>query len=181
MAAVLTIAVTLVAGAALYGYVNGQAANSENNIGVANARNVNFLNEQFVVAQIVYNAYPSTNSVTIYFYNSGEVTGNFVSIDVFSGHNAMNVLFTGTGVDYLIPSQSGCSVSITGGSSQYESSILGNDPNSFSVPIGGITSIKLTLPNCNAFPTGSTFSAGNTYGVTVVGQYGNLATAYQEM
>jgi hypothetical protein len=44
MAAVITIAITLVAGAALFGYVNSQAATSESSLGQANAANVDFLN-----------------------------------------------------------------------------------------------------------------------------------------
>ena len=51
VAAVLTIAITLIAGAALFGYVNGQAATSESNLGNAVGGNVNFLNERFVVPQ----------------------------------------------------------------------------------------------------------------------------------
>ncbi len=180
MAAVITIAITVIAGAALFGFINGQAASSENSLGVANAANVNFLNERFVVAQVVYDAYPSTNEMTVYFYNSGQVTDNFASIVVFAGQNGMDILFNSTKVVFLMPSQKGCDVN--GGVQSFESTLLGNAPGSFSVPIGKITSITLTLPSCNLGPSGSTiFSQGNTYGVKVIGQYGNSVTSYQEM
>jgi flagellin-like protein len=190
MAAVITIAITVIAGAALFGYINGEATNSENKLGTANAANVNFLNEQFVVAQIVYDSYPTTNQLTIYFYNSGHVVDNFVSIDVFNstsgttnGDTPMNVLYNGTNVLNL--NKPGCNVPNPYG--VYENELLGNAPmgsnKPFSVPIGGIASITLTLPGSGPHCAGGTgtFKQGNVYGVKVIGQYGNVVTSYQGM
>jgi hypothetical protein len=100
VATVLLVAITLIAGAALFGYVNAQAAGSENKLGAANAGNVNFLNERFVVPQVAY-AYTSSTTttitsvttstatlstgkvVTLYIYNNGELTDSFSEIEVF--------------------------------------------------------------------------------------------------
>lgn len=187
MAAVITIAITIIAGAALFGYINGEAANSENKLGTANAANVNFLNEHFVVAQIVYDKYPASPSITIYFYNSGHVVDNFASIEVFnssaattSGYNPVDIMYNSSLVVNL--NQPSCKEAA---SSTYESDSLGNAPNSFSVPIGNITAITLTLPPCYVSPGPSSgqgaFDAGLVYGVKVIGQYGNVVTSYQEM
>ena len=197
MAAVITIAITIIAGAALFGYINGEATNSENKLGTANAANVNFLNEQFTVAQIVYN-YVSSRSITIYIYNSGHVVDDFASIEVFNSttasaahHNPVGILYNGTvdsqGTPMVVDLfQTGCNAVVTSGNyATYESSMLGNGAGSFSVPIGTTTAITLTLPSCylNPTPPGGqgSFVAGDTYGVKLIGQYGNVVTSYQEM
>jgi flagellin-like protein len=45
----IMVAITLIAGAAVFGWINGQAGTSENAYGASVANNVNFLRESFVV------------------------------------------------------------------------------------------------------------------------------------
>jgi hypothetical protein len=180
------VAVTLVAGIAVFSYVNDQAAVSENQLGVAFAGNVNYLDERFVVAQFSFNAYPTSNSLTIYFYNSGGVTDNFVQIDLYNSTTgtsktdaALNILYTPSSVTNLFNSK--CSV--TTNLQNYESPALGTGASSFSVKSGTVSSITLTLPSCYVSPSGhaGTFNQGSTYSVRVLGQYGNTVTYYQTM
>lgn len=49
VATLFMVGITLIAGAAVFGWINGQAATSENAYGASVANNVNFLNERFVV------------------------------------------------------------------------------------------------------------------------------------
>jgi flagellin-like protein len=186
VAAVLTIAITIIAGAALFGYVNAEASNSENAIGNANALNVNFLNEHFVIAQIVYDRSSPTSSaassITIYLYNSGHVVNNFASIEVFNssaGTTRMNMMYnpppsSPTDLPLVVDlNQPSCNENTPGD----EGPSLGNGPGSFSVSLGSIAAITLKLPLCY---TGM-FQTGVIYGVKVIGQYGNVVTSYQEM
>ena len=49
MGTLIMVTITLIAGAAVFGWVNGQASNSEGAYGQSVANNVNFLRERFVV------------------------------------------------------------------------------------------------------------------------------------
>ena len=68
MGVMLSLGVTLAAGIAVWGFARNQAGVQEQQLGTAFNGNVNALNEQFVVAQVVYAA----SSITIYIYNSGQ-------------------------------------------------------------------------------------------------------------
>ncbi len=74
----MMVAVTLVAGAAVFGFVNGQAASSEGQYGQAVAKNVNYLNEHYEMINEYYsNAVTTCSSgmgcFFISFYNNGNV------------------------------------------------------------------------------------------------------------
>ena len=56
MGTLLMVAVTLVAGAAVFGFVNGQAATSEGQYGNSVAENVNYLNEHFEILNVQFPA-----------------------------------------------------------------------------------------------------------------------------
>jgi len=166
MAAVITIAITLIAGAALYGYVNGQAAISESGLGVANANNVNFLNERFVVVDMGFNS----NTATLYLYNNGNVT---LRVDQIILHDVtrmgMYVIFNGAP-----SSTSGCGNGVTNPPGPaYGSATLSFGQSGTPILRGSTQSIGLTLPSSCDFLTGT------TYYVTVVGFYGSTTLYYQ--
>jgi len=75
----MTIAITLVAGTAVFGYVRSQANVSElaygQNVGVT----LNFLQERFVIPLVSY----SSNSVTVYVYNNGQTIDQFTQLEVY--------------------------------------------------------------------------------------------------
>lgn len=75
----IMVAITLVAGAAVFGFVNGQAGNSENQYGQAVANNVNYLREHFVIVNTQFSGCAPAggnrycNQVAVSLYNNGNV------------------------------------------------------------------------------------------------------------
>jgi hypothetical protein len=173
MATVLLVAMTLIAGAALFGYVNGQAANSENAVGASNQANVNFLNERFVVVDMAINSVGP--SADIWIYNNGNLNLNLEQISLYqaSDKQAFYIVF-GNG-----PSSGGCgSASSPGfGTATYLKSgtstpfVFGSSGTQ--IPMGS-SPIEITLQ----LPTGcSGFASSTTYDFNVLGLYGNIIVA----
>lgn len=159
MATVLTVAITLIAGAALFGYVNGQAANSENKIAVGNAANVNFLNEKFVVVDL--SIISGQGSASIWIYNNGNLTLNLAQIAVYNGSRSLFFVFNGTSA-----SSSGCASGPWpkfGSAGSFAFGTLGTQIKPLSSPV----QITLTLPS------GCKFQASTTYYANVLGVWGN--------
>src|SRR2546427_10783407 len=75
----MTMAITLVAGTAVFGYVRNQANVSELAYGQNVGGTLNFLQEKFVIPLVSY----SSNSVTIYVYNNGGATDQFTQFKVY--------------------------------------------------------------------------------------------------
>jgi hypothetical protein len=71
MATILLVAITLVAGAALFGYVNGQAAVSESLLGGQFQNNIIALQEKEVITFV---SFPSSHTdAYVWIYNTGKV------------------------------------------------------------------------------------------------------------
>jgi archaellum component FlaF (FlaF/FlaG flagellin family) len=153
MAAVLTIVITLVAGAALFGYVNSQAAISENAIGQSNDQNVNFLNERFVIVDMNFSQKNPSTSVSLWIYNNGLVTLNITQVELYSSNRAMDIFYQDNT-----------------GSSTCSSQPLP----SYALP-APMKHTKLTL----SLPSGcGAFVSGTSYYVNVQGLYGNKLVYY---
>ena len=166
----LSLGVTLTAGAAVWAFARSQAGVQEQQLGTAFNSNVNALNEQFVVAQVVYAA----SSITIYIYNSGQAPVQFSQIEVYnSTRTKIDLTFTATKVTDLNHVGT-CSVTPPGA---LESTLLGGSPTSFTVNGGTVSAITLTFPGCYT----GTFKSGFTYFLNVLGRYGNTATYFQAM
>jgi len=100
MGTLLMIAVTLVAGAAVFSWINGQANSSENAYGASVASNVNFLREHFVIVTQSFAASPPAATpvacstvggsnpnyectlLTFWPYNTGQVTFTLYSVRI---------------------------------------------------------------------------------------------------
>jgi|SRR5579863_3987355 len=148
VATVLLVAMTLIAGAALFGYVNGQAANSENQLGKGNANNVNFLNERFVIVDLNFSLGNPSTAVSIWIYNNGAVTLNVTQVELYNASRTIDVFYQHN------PPSLGCTL---------QSLPSYKQPNPFSNPL------KLTL----FLPCGYHFETGRTYYANVLGVYGN--------
>jgi flagellin-like protein len=157
MAAVVTIAITLVAGAALFGYVNGQAATSESNLGEANARNLNFLNEKFVVVDMAIQS--GSGTANIWIYNNGNLALQLREIALYDGSKSSFYLVFNNSE---ISSGPGC-VGF-GSATPFIFGSAGTPIQNESAPL----EITLTLP------PGCQFSPSTTYYANVVGLYGNV-------
>lgn len=167
MATILLVAMTLIAGAALFGYVNGQASGSENKIGAANAVNVNFLNERFVVVNVALS--PGSTSASIWVYNNGNLSLTLKQIAVYQTSNqgqTFYVIFDNT------PSSGSCGSASSPSHGSAAPFTFGSGGTQ--IPQGSDPQqITLTLPGgC----TGG-FAASTNYSIIVLGVYGNVVVA----
>ncbi len=171
---VLTIAITIITGTAVFGYVNGQAGVSERAYGQSSQNAVQALQEKFVPFNMVF----TSSAVSIYFYNTGATTLYPVQTTIYDGAKALYVLYTPTQVVNL-NNPSGCTVSP---SSSYLSQPLYNPAassqpsNVYGLVQGGISYLILTLPSSCSLQ----FSTSNTiYYILVTGLYGNTVAFAQ--
>jgi flagellin-like protein len=178
----LTIAVTLIAGAVTWGYANSQAAVSENSLQNSFLSTNNYLNEQFKVIDITF---ASTTQVTFWVYNVGSIPLQLFQVRLYDSAGLVNILYNytksgTTKTDYVydlkstLPGRCGLKVS-TG---PYESPLL---TSFFVTPVKSTNAatISLTIPSgqgsCSSDPSyGQTFTSGTTYTVVVTGYYGNV-------
>jgi flagellin-like protein len=111
----IMVAITLVAGAGVFGWINGQAGSSENAYGQSVANNVNFLKERFVPVSQTFTGAGAGNScsggtspnfqctgVNFWIYNNGQVAFTLYTIQIrnltniplsAANHNPLNILF----------------------------------------------------------------------------------------
>ena len=98
------VAVTLVAGAAVFSWINGQAGTSESAYGQSVASNINFLKEHFTVVTESFALTGAScsggppaqcNQMSFWVYNSGQVTFTLASVRVQSQSATypLNILF----------------------------------------------------------------------------------------
>jgi flagellin-like protein len=167
VATVMTMALTLVAGFAVFGYVNGQAGVTERAYGQAVGATVQYLEERFVVTQFAFSSSPTV--LTVYVYNNGQISLQIVQVAVYdSSKSSIDVLFSGTGATDLL--HSGCSVSTL---SSVESPPLA---------AGSVSSFTLTIPTqsmnskCPASPA---WASGTAYYAQITALYGNQVVYYQ--
>lgn len=173
MAAVITIAITLIAGAALFGFVNGLATSSENKLGDSAANNANSLGEEFVVVDMSYSVSPAGgDAVILWIYNSGSVTLQISGIQLYNSSSNIGdpglyaLFYANSSVTTAGASPCGSPLDPYGGLTNYR------PLSSLSVP-----------PHSNPFqlilnlPTGC-LQPGTTYDVMVVGLYGNPVLYY---
>lgn len=165
----LAIAITIVAGAAVFGYVNSQAGVTEQQLGSGVGVTVNYLQERFVVVDANF---VSSSQVTLYVYNNGKVGLFPVEILVSNSEGTLSLTYTASTVTYTSPN---CG-SVTATTSN-ENPLIWNAATGSGneVPIQSFQSITITLPTC----TGASFASGTTYTFDVVGLYGNVVEYYQ--
>ena len=181
---VLLTAMTLVAGAAIFGYVNGQAGIASQAYGQAVGSNVGYLNERFAVVDMTF----GTNSVTIWLYNDGHETLNLLQIRLYDSAAAqINLLYNytvsgSTKTNYFYDLRSAqsteCKTSATS-PTDYEPQVT---VSAFSASIGTTSVIQLSFPSATSTSCpsyGQTFTVGTNYAVTVVGANGHTQTYYE--
>jgi len=132
----IMVAITLVAGAAVFGWINGQAGTSENAYGVSVANNVNFLRERFVVVTQTFTG-TGTNGAcaggtspnlqctgaNFWVYNNGQISFTLGSLRIknltnipssAANHNPLNLLLysscSGTNCGYVAYDKLGATV-----------------------------------------------------------------------
>jgi flagellin-like protein len=86
---ILTIAITLIAGFAVFGYINDQATVSEGQYGQAVAGAVNSVRESFVIIDMSVSQ-QCTSGVNMWIYNNGEVSLQIVQVLLYDTSNSTN-------------------------------------------------------------------------------------------
>lgn len=169
MGTLIMVAITLIAGTAVFGWINGQAGSSENAYGQSVASNVNFLRESFsVVATQVLGCSGDANgdpctSLSLTLYNRGEVSLNVSSITIATlpGANSSwsltfgaSILTGSCPIPAIVPNQK----------------VAGN-----LLPVSALSSppyqpYQVTIPGC----WGNDMLVGQSYVVTIQGVYSNV-------
>jgi len=173
----LAIAITITAGAAVFGYVNGQSAVTEKQYGQGVGAVVNQIQEKFTVFDL---SFPSSNSISVWIYNTGSLTLQLSSIRVYNSSGSMSLGYnyttsgqTKTDYVYDLKGTSACKIAAASYESQPISSVSDN--------MRVTQLVTLTMPptrsGCPSY--GHSFVSGKTYSVTVLGLYGNVETASQ--
>ena len=190
------VAITIIAGAAIFGYVSGQAGVASQAYGQSVGNSVDFLNEKFTVvdmgmANTTCGSY-TCGAFTIWIYNTGAVTLSTFQVILYTPSSPsgwhFDLLFNYSSHNGITTNQihdesasaSGCTISAT----SYESpSLYGTS--SFNVTRSSIGTLELTIPPTGATPTGATCPSfgqlvhSDTYFASVVGLYGNSYTYSQ--
>ena len=177
----LAIAMTLIAGAAAWGFVRSQAANSEgalqNNAIVTN----DLLSEHVSVVDMYFG---TTTAGTFMIYNTGSLTYQIASVRLYDSAGLINLLYSSTGsgaskADQVYDLRSVLSTQCkTAAYPTYESpSVTLTTLRTTNEQLFTLT-IPPTTSSCPSF--GQVFTVGNTYTVVVTGLYGSVQTSSQE-
>jgi len=175
----LAIAMTLIAGAAAWGFVRSQAANSEGALQTGAVNTNNMLSEHFQVVDMYFG---TTTSATFWVYNTGTLTDQVFSVRLYGSGGTINLLYnftqsSGVKTDYVYDLRSTVASKCKTAATSYESpSLTGTIVKTTDAQLFTLT-IPPTSSNCPSF--GSTWTSGHTYTVVVTGIYGNSVTYTQ--
>lgn len=92
LAETLMIVIVVAVGFALWGFVNSSAGSVENAYSQNTADTINLVNERFMVPHVTF----LSNSVTVYFYNCGDVTTSVKAIWIWNQNGTQSEIFTGS-------------------------------------------------------------------------------------
>ena len=93
----LAIAMTLIAGAAAWGFVRSQAGLSEGALNSNAVATNNMLSEHFAITTMYFGATTSTNVITFWVYNTGSLTFQIASVRLYDSAGLINLLYSSTG------------------------------------------------------------------------------------
>jgi hypothetical protein len=176
----LAIAMTLVAGAAAWGFVNSQAGVSESALNSDGVATNDMLSEHFAVVDMYFG---TTTSATFMVYNTGSLTFQIASVRLYDSAGLVNVLYSSSGTgasktDYVYDLKSTLTTECKTAASTYESPSV----TTTNVKVTNEELYTLTIPptttNCPSY--GQTFAVGTTYTVVVTGLYGTVQTFSQQ-
>jgi len=162
MGALLTVAITLIVGGAVFSYVNGEAGVQENRYGQAVAGTVDQLNERFVVADMAFGC--SSSCVSFYIYNNGQIGLQLKSVLLYDSIQ--------TQMNYDCNSNTSCTAAL-GASCTSAASISPSIGSSMTIPIQG-NPVLFTI----SLSAGCSFASGTTYYLNILGVNGNDVIYY---
>lgn len=168
------VTITLIAGAAAFGWVNGQASSSERAYGQNAAAGVNYLQEHFAAITSTYtgagggacSGSPIACTVAnFWIFNNGRLAFTLSTLQIQSAVGAssfLNILATPSALTaYNSAGTSLCPLSTPGFSV----------PSPNPIPIGALSQspYSVTIPNC-----AGSIVVGQGYVITMTGLYGNV-------
>lgn len=89
-ASIITLAITVLVGASVFSFVNAQSASSSQSYGQSVGTYIESIREKFVIVNAALN-YPTSNKVTIWFYNYGDIDTKIVQ--VYFGTSQSNLVY----------------------------------------------------------------------------------------
>ena len=179
VASVLLIAITLITGFAVWGYVDGQAGTTERAYGQSVDANVNYLQEKFVATSMDLS---SSSGATLWLYNNGNVNLQLVQVRFYDSAKKIDLLYNytvsgSTKTDYVYDLLSTSPGECKTAASAYETPAV----STVDASPGTTLSLKLTIPpaqtGCPSF--GQSITSKVVYTAIVVAAYGNTVTYSQ--
>jgi hypothetical protein len=176
----LAIAMTLIAGAAAWGFVRSQAATSEGALQANAVATNNMLSEHFSVADMYFG---STTTATFLLYNTGSLTTQIQSVRFYDSAGLVNLYYnsTGTGAskaDKVYDLKSTLATKCKTAGTTYESPSLTLTTVRTTNEAFYTITIPPTTSNCPSF--GQLITSGTTYTIVVTGIYGNSISFSQQ-
>ena len=179
VATLLMVAATLVAGTAVFGYVNNQAGVSEGQYGQAVANNVNYLREHFVIVSVqfagcsTFNGQRYCNQASVAVYNNGAVD---LTISQITLKNVTSLAPDGaTMVPRMLVTSTAASTSVTCGSSSGSGAGFTSSPaQPIKQSVVPPSTLTVTLPALVCTQTNQGILVGASYQVQALGAYGNI-------
>lgn len=162
----LTIAITIIAGAAVFGYVDSQAGVSERQYGQSVGQTVAFLSEKFTVPFMSF----TSTSATVWLYNSGTVNFQPVQVLFYNSTKSILLKYTASGVTDL--NHAGCTAPASNENPQLSAINLQQN---------GLLQLTLTMPSFGAGCVSYQLKNNVAYYVNVLGYYGNTVTHFEVM
>jgi flagellin-like protein len=171
----IMVAITLVAGAAAFGWVNGQASTSESAYGQNAAAGVNYLQEHFApitstftgLGGVACSGTPDVCRIAnFWIFNNGRVAFTLSTLQIQSAvgaSNFLNIIYTST--SFTAYNSAGVSLGCTPNTPGF--SVPSPNP----VPIGTLSQspYSVTVPTC-----AGNIVVGQGYVITMTGLYGNV-------
>lgn len=183
----LAIAMTLIAGAAAWGFVRSQAGASEGALQNGAVATNDLLSEHFAVVDMYYG---TTTSATFWVYNTGSLTFQVQSVRLYDSAGLVNLFYNytqsgGVRTDRVYDLKSSLASMCKTTATSYETpSLIGTTVRTTNEQIYTLT-IPPTTSNCPSF--GQTFyvgpggvDPGTTFTVVVTGVYGNSVAFSQQ-
>jgi flagellin-like protein len=179
MGTLIMIAVTLVAGAAVFGWVNGQAGSSESAYNASAAGGINYLREHFSPVTYTFAATggPCTGNPKIctianfWVFNNGQLAFTLATLQIQSAVGTppasyLNIIYTATG--FTAYNSAGTHISCV-------PSTPGFSGPASPIPVSSLGSpaYTATIPSCVGV---NSIFVGQNYAVTMTGLYGNVVT-----
>ena len=175
MGALIMVAMTLIAGSAAFGWINGQARTSETQYGNSVAGGVNFLREHYSIVSTQFSnaggaacsGSPRTcTTATFYVFNNGQLTMNISSIIIQPAGLAWTLTFKTAAY-----TQSGCSIPAISPNQKLSGNLLPVN----TLSSGSYSPFSVAIPGC--YNTGMV--VGQSYILTLVGVYGSTVQTQQ--